>query len=108
MSYIRLEKDADGILELIMDQPNQAGNTLGDEFIEAMSQAMDDIEAMKMTSSIGPIGPPPTDEVDIELLDEVDVSDIVGELDDDEEPGDSSDDEEDEPDSSEPNSNNLT
>jgi hypothetical protein len=79
-----------------------------DDYEDMDYEGLDDIEAMKMTSSIGPIGPPPTDEVDIELLDEVDVSDIVGELDDDGGPEDSPDDEEDEPDSSEPNSNKLT
>jgi 3-hydroxyacyl-CoA dehydrogenase/enoyl-CoA hydratase/3-hydroxybutyryl-CoA epimerase len=47
MGYIRLEKDADGILELIMDQPGEKVNTMGDEFIEAMTKAVDEIEAMK-------------------------------------------------------------
>ena len=47
MGYIRLEKDADGILELIMDQPGEAVNTMGDEFIEAMTKAVDEIEAQK-------------------------------------------------------------
>ncbi len=47
MGYIRLEKDSDGIIELVMDQPNQKVNTLGDEFIEAMSQAVNDIAAQK-------------------------------------------------------------
>ena len=56
---------------------------------------------MKMTSSIGPIGPPPTDEADFDLLDEVDVSAVVGELDDDGEPEDPVVDEGDEPDPSE-------
>ncbi|NRA41193.1 MAG: enoyl-CoA hydratase/isomerase family protein [Pseudomonadales bacterium] len=47
MGYIRLEKDADGIIDLIMDQPGEKVNLMGDEFIEAMSKAVDDIEAMK-------------------------------------------------------------
>lgn len=47
MGYIRLEKDSDGIIELIMDQPNQKVNTLGDEFIEAMQAAVNDIAAQK-------------------------------------------------------------
>ncbi|MCH2348885.1 MAG: hypothetical protein MK233_03060, partial [Candidatus Poseidoniales archaeon] len=73
-----------------------------DDYEDLDYEGLDDIEAMKMTSSIGPIGPPPTDEADFDLLDEVDGSAVVGELDDDEEPEDSSDDDEDEPDSSEP------
>jgi hypothetical protein len=83
-----------------------------DDYEDLDYEGLDDIEAMKMTSSIGPIGPPPTDEADFDLLDEVDGSVVVGELDDDEEPEDSSDDDEepedssdddeDEPDSSEP------
>jgi len=47
MGYIRLEKDADGILDLIMDQPGEKVNLMGDAFIEAMSKAVDEIEAMK-------------------------------------------------------------
>jgi 3-hydroxyacyl-CoA dehydrogenase/enoyl-CoA hydratase/3-hydroxybutyryl-CoA epimerase len=47
MGYIRLEKDANGILELIMDQPGEKVNTMGDEFIEAMAKAVDEIEAQK-------------------------------------------------------------
>ncbi len=47
MSYITLEKDADGILELIMDQPGEKVNTLGDEFIEAMTVAVNEIAAQK-------------------------------------------------------------
>jgi hypothetical protein len=73
-----------------------------DDYEDLDYEGLDDIEAMKMTSSIGPIGPPPTDEADFDLLDEVDGSAVVGELDDDEEPEDSSDDDEDDPDSSEP------
>lgn len=47
MGYIRLEKDNDGILELIMDQPNEKVNTMGDEFIEAITIAVNEIEAQK-------------------------------------------------------------
>ena len=47
MGYIRLEKDSDGILELIMDQPGEKVNTMGDEFIEAMTKAVDEIEVQK-------------------------------------------------------------
>jgi 3-hydroxyacyl-CoA dehydrogenase/enoyl-CoA hydratase/3-hydroxybutyryl-CoA epimerase len=47
MGYIRLEKDADGIIELIMDQPGEKVNTMGDEFIEAMAAAVNDIAAQK-------------------------------------------------------------
>ena len=47
MGYIRLEKDDAGILELIMDQPGEKVNTMGDEFIEAMAKAVDEIEAQK-------------------------------------------------------------
>lgn len=47
MGYIRLEKDADGILEVILDQPGVKVNTLGDEFIEAMGKAVIDIQAQK-------------------------------------------------------------
>ncbi len=47
MGYITLEKDADGIIELIMDQPNEKVNTMGDEFIEAMASAVNEIAAQK-------------------------------------------------------------
>ena len=47
MSYIRLEKDADGIVELIFDQPGKEVNVMGDEYAEAMPRALDDLEAMK-------------------------------------------------------------
>ncbi|NRB41857.1 MAG: enoyl-CoA hydratase/isomerase family protein [Pseudomonadales bacterium] len=47
MGYIRLEKDDAGILELIMDQPGEKVNTMGDEFIAAMAKAVDEIEAQK-------------------------------------------------------------
>lgn len=47
MGYIRLEKDADGIVELIFDQEGEKVNKMGDEYIEAMTKAVDEIEAMK-------------------------------------------------------------
>jgi 3-hydroxyacyl-CoA dehydrogenase / enoyl-CoA hydratase / 3-hydroxybutyryl-CoA epimerase len=47
MGYIRLEKDADGIVELILDQQGEKVNKFGDVFIEAMTKAVADIEAMK-------------------------------------------------------------
>ena len=47
MSYIRLEKDADGIVELIFDQQGKAVNVMGDEYAEAMPRALDELEAQK-------------------------------------------------------------
>jgi 3-hydroxyacyl-CoA dehydrogenase/enoyl-CoA hydratase/3-hydroxybutyryl-CoA epimerase len=44
--YIRLEKDADGIVELILDQPGKAVNTMGFEYIEAMENAVAALERM--------------------------------------------------------------
>ncbi len=46
MSYIRLEKDADGIVELIFDQEGKAVNVMGEEYAEAMPRALDELEAM--------------------------------------------------------------
>jgi 3-hydroxyacyl-CoA dehydrogenase/enoyl-CoA hydratase/3-hydroxybutyryl-CoA epimerase len=46
MSYIRLEKDADGIVELVFDQAGKAVNVMGDEYAEAMPKALDELEAM--------------------------------------------------------------
>ncbi|MEP4149330.1 MAG: 3-hydroxyacyl-CoA dehydrogenase NAD-binding domain-containing protein [Halioglobus sp.] len=46
MSYIRLEKDADGIVELIFDQQGKSVNVMGDEYAQAMPKALDEIEAM--------------------------------------------------------------
>ena len=45
MNYIRLEKDADGIVELIFDQEGKAVNVMGDEYAEAMPKALDELEA---------------------------------------------------------------
>jgi 3-hydroxyacyl-CoA dehydrogenase / enoyl-CoA hydratase / 3-hydroxybutyryl-CoA epimerase len=47
MSYIRLEKDADGIVELIFDQEGKAVNVMGDEYATAMPKALDELEAME-------------------------------------------------------------
>ncbi len=46
MSYIRLEKDDDGIVELIFDQQGKAVNVMGEEYARAMPQALDELEAM--------------------------------------------------------------
>ncbi|TXS94224.1 3-hydroxyacyl-CoA dehydrogenase [Parahaliea maris] len=46
-NYIRLEKDADGIVELIFDQPGKSVNVMGDDYAEAMPKALDELEAMK-------------------------------------------------------------
>jgi 3-hydroxyacyl-CoA dehydrogenase/enoyl-CoA hydratase/3-hydroxybutyryl-CoA epimerase len=47
MSYLRLEKDADGIVELIFDQEGKSVNVMGDEYAEAMPKALDELEAQK-------------------------------------------------------------
>jgi 3-hydroxyacyl-CoA dehydrogenase/enoyl-CoA hydratase/3-hydroxybutyryl-CoA epimerase len=47
MGYIRLEKDADGIVELIFDQPGKSVNTMGNEYVEAMQAAIAEIESDK-------------------------------------------------------------
>ncbi len=47
MGYIRLEKDADGIVELIFDQANQSVNTMGTEYVEAMKDAVAQLEKDK-------------------------------------------------------------
>ena len=46
MSYIRLEKGADGVVELIFDQEGKAVNVMGEEYAEAMPKALDELEAM--------------------------------------------------------------
>ena len=46
MSYIRLEKDADGIVDLIFDQEGKTVNVMGEEYAEAMPKALDELEAM--------------------------------------------------------------
>lgn len=47
MSYIKLQKDADGIVELIFDQAGEKVNKMGQEYIDAMSQAVNELVAMK-------------------------------------------------------------
>jgi 3-hydroxyacyl-CoA dehydrogenase/enoyl-CoA hydratase/3-hydroxybutyryl-CoA epimerase len=47
MTYIRLEKDADGIVELIFDQAGKSVNVMGDEYAQAMPKALDELEAQK-------------------------------------------------------------
>lgn len=47
MSYIRLEKDSDGIVELIFDQPGKTVNVMGEEYAEAMPKVLDELEAQK-------------------------------------------------------------
>ena len=47
MSYIRLEKDADGIVELIFDQDGKSVNVMGDEYAEAMPKALDELETQQ-------------------------------------------------------------
>jgi 3-hydroxyacyl-CoA dehydrogenase/enoyl-CoA hydratase/3-hydroxybutyryl-CoA epimerase len=46
MAYIRLEKDSDGIVELIFDQPGKTVNTMGREYDEAMRAAVAKLVAM--------------------------------------------------------------
>ncbi len=46
MGYIRLEKDSDGIVELIFDQPGKTVNTMGVDYDEAMQKAIVDLENM--------------------------------------------------------------
>lgn len=47
MSYIKLKKDADGIVELIFDQPGEKVNKMGDAYIEAMAKAVARLEKDK-------------------------------------------------------------
>ena len=47
MSYIKLKKDADGIVEFIFDQPNEKVNKMGDAYIAAMGKAVADLVKMK-------------------------------------------------------------
>ncbi|MBD2858181.1 enoyl-CoA hydratase/isomerase family protein [Spongiibacter sp. KMU-158] len=45
MGYIRLEQDADGIVELIFDQPGKTVNTMGLEYDQAMREAVAELQA---------------------------------------------------------------
>ncbi len=47
MSYIKLNKDADGIVELIFDQQGEKVNKMGSEYIAAMEEAVNKIAGMK-------------------------------------------------------------
>ncbi|TNF36567.1 MAG: hypothetical protein EP312_00940, partial [Gammaproteobacteria bacterium] len=47
MGYITLKKDADGIVELIFDQPGEKVNKIGDAFIDAMQKTMAKLEKDK-------------------------------------------------------------
>lgn len=47
MSYLRIEQDAEGIVEMIFDQPGKSVNVMGDEYAEAMPRALDDLEARR-------------------------------------------------------------
>ena len=46
MGYIRLEKDSDGIVDLVFDQPGKAVNTMGSEYDEAMRAAVAELKEM--------------------------------------------------------------
>lgn len=52
MGYIRLEKDADGIVELIFDQPGKSVNTMGDEYNTAMQQAVAELGTMAQAGEL--------------------------------------------------------
>ncbi len=47
MGYIKLQKDADGIVELIFDQPGEKVNKMGDAYITAMQKAVAQLEKDK-------------------------------------------------------------
>ena len=49
MTHIRLEKDADGIVELIFDQQGKSVNVMGDEYAREMPGILDELEAQKET-----------------------------------------------------------
>lgn len=55
MGYIRLEKDAEGIVELIFDQPGKTVNTMGAEYDAAMRQAVSELEDMVAAGGISGI-----------------------------------------------------
>lgn len=46
MGYIRLEKDSDGIVDLVFDQPGKTVNTMGSEYDEAMRAAVAQLKDM--------------------------------------------------------------
>lgn len=47
MGYIRLEKDADGIVELIFDQPNKSVNVMNEDYSAAMRETLAQLIAEK-------------------------------------------------------------
>jgi 3-hydroxyacyl-CoA dehydrogenase/enoyl-CoA hydratase/3-hydroxybutyryl-CoA epimerase len=47
MTFLRLEKDTDGIVELIFDQQGKSVNVMGDEYAQEMPKALDELEAQK-------------------------------------------------------------
>ncbi len=52
MEYIRLEKNDNGIVELILDQPGKSVNTMGFEYIEAMKKAVSELQALASAGDI--------------------------------------------------------
>lgn len=55
MGYIRLEKDSDGIVDLIFDQPGKTVNTMSVEYDEAMQAAIVELEQMVAAGDINGI-----------------------------------------------------
>ncbi|MTD44468.1 3-hydroxyacyl-CoA dehydrogenase [Conexibacter sp. W3-3-2] len=47
MSTIRYEKDADGIVNLVLDDPNQSANTMNAAFMASFKETVDQLEAEK-------------------------------------------------------------
>ncbi len=47
MSTIRYEKDADGVVNLILDDPSQSANTMNEAYKASMAEAIDRLEAEK-------------------------------------------------------------
>ena len=52
MGYIRLEKDSDGIVELVFDQPGKTVNTMGQEYDEAMRAAIAELQGMVASGGV--------------------------------------------------------
>ncbi|NIB45007.1 3-hydroxyacyl-CoA dehydrogenase [Pseudomaricurvus alkylphenolicus] len=49
MGYIQLQKDADGIVELIFDQPGKSVNIMGEDYTQAMRAAVAQLQQSKET-----------------------------------------------------------
>ena len=47
MSTIRLDKDADGVVILTLDDPNQSANTMNAAYVESMGATVDRLETEK-------------------------------------------------------------